>query len=166
MLRLVHAPVETPDDRKPIVFLHTDRQHLAKRLWRGTADNGQSFGFDLAQPLQPGVTFFESPEERYVIAQEPELVLDIPLELTPCAAAGVAWAIGNLHLELMGEPKRLLTPDSRAARQLLDRLGVPFRAVSAVFRPGRFVRDATAAAVQELGPSHRHGVTSGMESEA
>ncbi|PTY05847.1 urease accessory protein UreE [Opitutaceae bacterium EW11] len=158
MLHLVHAPVERPTPGLPAVVLWTDRQHLSKRIWRGTADDGVAFGFDLQQPMAPGTTFFETGDKRYFVDQVSEPVLEISLEMTACAAAGVGWAVGNLHLELMGEAGRLLTPDSKAARQLCERLRIPYRAVSVVFRPGRFVRGAIAgAAVQELGSSHQHG---------
>jgi urease accessory protein len=86
-------------------------------------------------------------------------VLEISLaSLPPSAAAGVGWAIGNLHLELMSEPERLLALDEKAVRRLLERIGVTYRETTAVFRPGRFARGATAQEpkIDELGPSHKH----------
>ena len=80
--------------------------------------------------------------------------MEIPLDLSPSAAAGIGWAVGNLHLELSAEPARLLAPDEPAVRQLLDRLGVPYRAATAIFRPGRFARGNLP--VHELGPGHKH----------
>jgi len=58
----------------------------------------------------------------------------------------------------MAEPARLLTPDDKAVRQLLARLGVAFCETTAVFRPGRFVRGQQnqTAQADDLGPSHRH----------
>ncbi|MEO6992317.1 MAG: urease accessory protein UreE, partial [Lacunisphaera sp.] len=70
------------------------------------------------------------------------------------AAAGIGWAIGNLHLELSAETTRLLAPDEPAVRQLLDRLKVAFNPTTAIFRPGRFVCGALPA--NELGSSHKH----------
>ena len=75
--------------------------------------------------------------------------------------------MGNLHLELMAEATRLLTPDDRAVRQLLERILVPFRETRAVFRAGRFARGETLVATTktdsvggvvavELGQSHKH----------
>lgn len=159
MLTVIKSTVATPDLTFPTVLLRVDRIRLAKRLWRGTAEDGTEFGFELESPLKDGDTFFQSEEKRYVIAQEPEFILEISLAVAPSAAAGIGWAIGNLHLELSSESTRLLTPDDPAARQLLERIAVPYRATTAVFRPGRFVRGETAAAAptaQELGPSHRH----------
>jgi urease accessory protein len=108
--------------------------------------------------LKPNDTFWQSTDSRYLIVQEPEALLEISLNLSPSAAAGIGWAVGNLHLELMAEATRLLTPDDKAARQLLDRIQIPFTETVAVFRPGRFVRGAQPGAVpaQELGLSHKH----------
>lgn len=158
MITVVHAPLVSPDPALPVTAIRIDRLRLAKRLWRGVADDGLEFGFELEAPLKPGDTVFESNGKRYVIEQEPEPVLEISLQnITSAAAAGIGWAIGNLHLELSADEKRMLTLDDVATRQLLDRLAVPYVATTAVFRPGRFVRGHVGgSSAQELGPSHRH----------
>ena len=127
---------------------------IAKRLWRGTAEDGTEFGFELNAPLKPGETFFQSATARYVVHQNAEPVVEISLDVAPSAAAGIGWAIGNLHLELSAEPARLLAPDEPAVRQLLSRLKVPFTPTTAIFRPGRFARGQQPS--HELGPSHKH----------
>lgn len=154
MLQLVHAPVARPNEALPRRVLRVERVTLAKRLWRGRADDGNEFGFELEKPLQPNETFFETADARYVIEQLEEPVVEIFLGLAPSAAAGIGWAIGNLHLELSAEPTRLLAPDEPAVRQLLERLKVPFTATTAIFRPGRFARGNLST--HELGPSHQH----------
>jgi urease accessory protein len=136
------------------IALRVDRFTLAKRLWRGIAEDGTEFGFELDSPLRTGDTVFESLTARYVVLQSEEGVIEIALDLAPSAAAGIGWAIGNLHLELSAEPDRLLAPDEPAVRQLLERLQVPCRRTTAIFRPGRFARGALPT--QELGASHRH----------
>jgi len=153
-MTIVHAVISAPDLTRPEVPLRTDRFTLAKRLWRGTAVDGTEFGFELEAPLKPGETFFESPTGRYVVFQNEEAVVEISLNMAPSAAAGIGWAIGNLHLELSADATRLLAPDEPAVRQLLERLKVPFQQTTAVFRPGRFARGAQPT--QELGPSHQH----------
>lgn len=154
MLQLVAGPVASPDAVLPVVELSIDRLTLAKRLWRGTAADGVEFGFELTAPLKHGETFFQTAQARYVIAQQPEAVVEISLAIAPSAAAGIGWAVGNLHLELAAEPTRLLAPDEPAVRQLLDRLKVPFTSTTAIFRPGRFSRGNQAT--HELGTSHKH----------
>lgn len=155
VLRIVRAAVAAPDPALRPVRVRVERTTIVKRRWRGTAEDGREFGCDLEAPLKDGDTLCEASGVRYVIEQIPEAVLEVSLAITPSAAAGIGWAIGNLHLELQAEPQRLLAADEPAVRQLLDRLNVPYRATTAVFRPGRFVR-GTQQSSHELGPSHRH----------
>lgn len=153
-MQLVSGPVVSPDAALPETVLRVPRLTAAKRLWRGTAEDGTEFGFELSVPLKHGDTFWQTATARYVLRQEPEAVAEISLELAPSAAAGIGWAIGNLHLELSAEPTRLLVPDEPAVRQLLERLKVPYLPTTAIFRPGRFARGNLP--LHELGPSHRH----------
>ncbi len=154
MLHLVAQPIPAPHLALREIVLSSDRLTLAKRLWRGTAADGTEFGFELSSPLKHGDTFHETATSRYVVRQAPEPVIEISLEITPSAAAGIGWALGNLHLELSAEPTRLIAADEPAVRQLLKRLNVPFTRTSAVFRPGRFARGPQPT--HELGPSHQH----------
>lgn len=151
---LISGPVVVPDAALPEIVLSVERLVLAKRLWRGVADDGAEFGFELEAPLRHGDAFWQTRAKRYVVQQRPESVVEISLDLAPSAAAGIGWAVGNLHLELSAEPSRLLALDEPAVRQLLARLNVPFKPVVTIFRPGRFARGALPS--QDLGPSHRH----------
>lgn len=153
-MQLISGPVAAPDPSLPEMALSADRLTLAKRIWRGTAEDGAEFGFELGRPLLPGDVFWQTERLRYVIRQPAEAVVEISLDLAPSTAAGIGWAVGNLHLELQAEPTRLLAPDEPAVRQLLERLKVPFRQTTAVFRPGRFARGNQST--HELGPSHKH----------
>jgi urease accessory protein len=155
MLQLVQSPVAAPDPTLPEIAVRAERARIAKRRWRATAEDGAEFGFELADPLKDGDTVFQTTQARYVVRQPAEPVVEVSLALAPSAAAGIGWAIGNLHLELMAEPTRLLAPDEPAVRRLLTRLQVPFTPTTAVFRPGRFAR-GDAASTHELGPSHQH----------
>lgn len=154
MLLLIHAPLTNPDANLPEVALTVERTTLAKRIWRGIAGDGTEFGFELEKRLQPGDAFWQTATARYVVRQQAEAVLEIPLEMAPSAAAGIGWAVGNLHLELQSEPTRLLALDEPSVRQLFERLNVPCKSTTAVFRPGRFARGALSS--HELGPSHQH----------
>jgi urease accessory protein len=153
-MHLISQPLVSPDSSLPTIPLRVERLQLAKRLWRGKAADGTEFGFELENPLRPGDTFFQSDTARYVIEQQAEPVVEIDLAIAPSAAAGIGWAIGNLHLELQAEANRLLAADEPAVRKLLGRLNVPYRPVSAVFRPGRFARGNQST--HDLGPSHQH----------
>jgi urease accessory protein len=154
VLVLITAPIDAPDLSLPQVWVRADRITLAKRIWRGNADDGIEFGFELLRPMKHGETIHQTDAARYVIRQELEPLLEMSLDLAPSAAAGIGWAIGNLHLELAAESSRLLTLDSPAMRQLLDRLQVSYRPTTGVFRSGHFVRGRNSA--HELGSSHRH----------
>ena len=153
-MHLVQTPVAAPNPALIEIAVPVDRLTLAKRLWRGAAADGTEFGFELSAPLPHGDAVFESTTARYVIVQRPEPVVEISLAVAPSAAAGIGWAVGNLHLELQAEPARLLAPDEPAVRQLLARLNVPFAVTTAIFRPGRFARGAQPT--HDLGPSHKH----------
>lgn len=153
-MKLVHAALPAADPALPAIPIRADRFTLAKRLWRATADDGTEFGFELVAPLQPGDVVFCSAAASYRIQQAEEPVVEISLQIAPSAAAGIGWAIGNLHLELSAEASRLLAADEPAVRQLLDRLGVPYQQTMAIFRPGRFARGAQTN--HELSPSHQH----------
>lgn len=157
MIQLIHASLDDFDTARPVVDLRVERRTLAKRLWRGVAADGAEFGFQLAKPLQPGDTVHQTVAVRYVIVQEPEPVLEIPLAgLPPSATAGIGWAVGNLHLDFSSEATRLLAPDEPAARRLFERIQIPYTPTTAVFRPGRFKRGVAAPAVDDLGPGHKH----------
>lgn len=153
-MQLISAALVSSNPLFPDVVLCVDRLKLEKRIWRGIAKDGVEFGFELSAPLKHGDVFFQSDTMRYVVEQIPEPVVEIALDLAPSAAAGIGWAIGNLHLELSAEASRLLAPDEPAVRRLLDRLKVPFSPTTAIFRPGRFARGNFP--VNELGPSHKH----------
>ena len=153
-MQLVSGPLAVADLSLAKCALHVERLTLAKRLWRGFAEDGAEFGFELEAPLKHGDTFFSSATARYTVQQHPEAVVEISLDVTPSAAAGIGWAIGNLHLELQSEPTRLLAPDEPAVRQLLERLKVPFKQTTAIFRPGRFARGQQPT--HDLGTSHKH----------
>src|SRR4051812_37165329 len=155
-MQLINAAVSSPNPELPEVALRVERLVLAKRIWRGKANDGVEFGFELSTPLKNEDVFWQTDATRYVIRQEPEPVVEISLEIAASAAAGIGWAIGNLHLELAAEPSRLLAPDEPAVRQLLERLKVPFKTTLAIFRPGRFARGDRAQATHDLGPSHKH----------
>lgn len=157
MLRLVHSAVSPAEIEPalPEIAIRVDRITLAKRIWRRVAEDGAEFGFELETRLKDGDLAAQTEGARYVVRQIPEAVLEVSLDVAPSAAAGIGWAVGNLHLELQAEPTRLLALDEPAVRQLLERLKVPYARTTAVFRPGRFARGERAA-THELGPSHRH----------
>ena len=153
-MQLIFAPILSSDSTLPEIAVLVERMKLAKRLWRGVAEDGMEFGCELAAPLRDGDAIWQTATARYVIRQPAEAVVEISLDVAPSAAAGIGWAIGNLHLELSAEASRLLALDEPAVRQLLERLKVPYKTTTAIFKPGRFVRGTQSS--HELGQSHKH----------
>ncbi len=133
---LIRAPLTRPAPPAPTILLSVDRQTLAKRRWHRAAADGREFGFDLAEPLRDGVPFFHTGSATYLIAQQPEPVLEIPLS-TPADSARLGWLIGNLHFSLEVARCFILVPDDSALRQMLEREHIGFKEASRVFHPAR-----------------------------
>jgi urease accessory protein len=131
---IIRAPLSTPERGVLEVLLSVDRRTLAKRRWHAAAEDGREFGFDLAEPLDDGMPFFHTAGATYLIAQQPEPVLEIALA-TPAESARLGWLIGNLHfsLELAGSVIRVA--DDPALRQMLTREHISFSEASRVFHP-------------------------------
>jgi urease accessory protein len=128
----LHA--SAPNGNHAHIRLPAARTTLAKRRWRGVAENGKEFGFDLGDPLHHDDTFYAEGPTRYVIQQTPEEVLEIPV---PSAeqAARVAWSLGNLHFAIEVLPEAVRVPEDSAVLQLLARERLAFRRVTCLFLP-------------------------------
>jgi urease accessory protein len=138
-MQLIQGGIATSNPNLQRVELRTERATLAKRRWRGTAEDGIEFGFDLHHPLEDGAVFFETESAAYVIAQKAEPVLELRVSdfgfQNATDAARVGWLIGNLHfaLEIAGEKIRVA--DDPALRQLFEREHWKYEACEAVFHP-------------------------------
>jgi urease accessory protein len=126
---------QSPGKDEEIVVLTADRTTLAKRRWRGVAQDGREFGFDVDQVLLDGTVFFREGGKCYVISQATEPVLEVELGRDTIRAAVLAWHIGNLHFPVEVTDLVIRCMDDPAIRQLLDREQVAWRATTAVFRP-------------------------------
>jgi urease accessory protein len=135
-----------PDER---VRLPASRATLAKRRWRGVAEDGKEFGFDLEEALTNGEQFFFDGTTGYVLEQTPEEVLEIPVA-TLEQAARVAWSLGNLHFGVQILPDAVRVAEDPAVRQFLAREGIAFERVNRVFLP-------LSASPQHAHPHSHHG---------
>jgi len=147
---MIHAAWPGPATASREVAIRMDRQKLGKRLWRAAADDGAEFGFEGSSPLRHGDTVADADGIRYVIRQEPEPVLEIPLDVAADAAAVIGWAVGNLHFAIEAQASRLLAPDDPGLRQTLERMGIHYHTGVEVFQPHRFAGSLT-------GHGHGHG---------
>jgi len=120
-----------PHEHLPLI---ASRAMLAKRRWRGVAEDGREFGFDLDEPINPGAHFFAVGDTWYVIEQAPEDVIEIAFT-TPEQAARLAWSLGNLHFSVEVLPQALRVTDDPAVRQLLAREHIAFQKINVVFQP-------------------------------
>jgi urease accessory protein len=117
-----------------VIRLRIDRATLAKRRWRGTAEDGREFGFDLAEPIHHGARFFAEGDACYVIEQEAEEVLEIPVN-SPEQAARVGWSLGNLHFSVQVVEGAVRVKEDPAVLSLLQRQPQTFGRVTCVFLP-------------------------------
>jgi urease accessory protein len=134
-MEIIRGTVPPSADALAKIPIPIDRYTLAKRRWRGVADDGREFGFDLDTPLPDGATVFQTDAAIYVIAQKYEPVLEVALGTDSPAAARLGWIIGNLHfqIEVIGALVRVV--DDPAVRQLFEREHIAFTACKRVFHP-------------------------------
>ena len=125
-----HAPHGTHSH----VPLTASRSTLAKRRWRGTADDGREFGFDLEEPLSHGAHFFVDGAKQYFIEQAPEEVLQIPVKSVE-EAARVAWNLGNLHFGVQVLEGAVRVAEDSAVLHFLEREKIAFLRRRCLFLP-------------------------------
>lgn len=123
-----------PEMFERAVSLNVERRVLAKRRWRGQAEDGTDFGFDLVVPLSNGICFHAEGDKNYVIDQKPEVVFRIPFP-DQREAAHRAWQVGNLHFPAQFLESYLLVEGDHAVRLMLERNQIPFEEGMEVFQP-------------------------------
>ena len=149
---MIHHALTRWHPQLPSLRIPVERLTLAKRRWRGVAEDGREFGFDLEAPLADGAAIFQSGAAVYKLAQNYEPVLEVwssesgfeaSREVRGTVgtngrwgdAARLGWMIGNLHfqIETAGDVVRVV--DDPAVRQLFEREGIAFTACKRVFHP-------------------------------
>ena len=135
LMQTISGTWATWDEKAKRVNLHAERLTLAKRRWRGVAEDGAEFGFDLAGPLSDGAVFYATEVAVYVIAQRPEPCLEVALIPRVAPVARLGWAIGNLHFPIEVTEEVIRVPDDPALRQLFEREKIPFVPCERVFKP-------------------------------
>jgi len=116
------------------ITLSAERRQFLKRRWRGVAEDGTEFGFDLETRLTDGCVIFQQDGRDYIVRQLPEVVYQIECA-SPDQAALVGWKVGNLHLpaQIVGNAIWVLHDESMA--QLLEREGWDFSEPEVLFTP-------------------------------
>ena len=116
------------------VVLAAERRQFLKRRWRGTADDGTEFGFDLDARLSDGCVILHEEGKDYIVRQLPEVVFEIPIT-SPDQAALVGWKAGNLHMPAQILPDCIRVLHDEAMKQLLEREGWAYTEPEVVFTP-------------------------------
>ena len=116
------------------IVLAAERRKFLKRRWRGVAEDGTEFGFDLEERLADGGVIFQQDGIDYIVRQLPEVVYRIPYT-SPAEAALVAWKTGNLHLPAQILDDAILVLHDEAMGQLLEREGWEFTEPQVLFTP-------------------------------
>jgi len=91
--------------------------------------------------LEPGTLLAVGADFYVEVEALPEPVLAV-VPASPREAIRLAFEVGNRHFSLALDGDRLLVPDDTAICQLLERLGVAYERIEAVFTP--------------IGAGHRH----------
>lgn len=135
-MHLVTRMLESASSRPPDeqVVLAAERRQFLKRRWRGVAEDGTEFGFDLESRLADGGVIFQQDGKDYVVRQLHETVFEVPFE-SPAHAALVAWKTGNLHLPAQIFDDRIRVLHDEAMRQLLERESWAFTEPVVLFSP-------------------------------
>ncbi len=110
-----------------------------QRRWvRGRFVTAQGREVALALPtgtiLEPGQVLWVEKDWYLTVLAAPEPVLAISPGNSQIALR-IAFEVGNRHFPLAVEGERLLVPDDPAMAQLLNRLGVSWQRLSAIFQP-------------------------------
>ena len=99
-MEIIREPLHDAPAGQEKIALRADRHTLAKRRWRGVAEDGREFGFDLEEPLSDCDAIFRDGGKLYVVFQEPEPLIEVILDEDSAKAAETGWSIGNMHLPM------------------------------------------------------------------
>jgi urease accessory protein len=138
--RLVAERSTRPESAQ--VALVAERVLFLKRRWRGVAEDGTEFGFDLETRLCDGGVIYQTKAIDYVVRQQPELVYQIDIA-SPDFGALAGWKIGNLHLPVQIVDGCIRVLHDAAAWQLFQRESWPVQEVTVVFNPLRVAAHAS-----------------------
>ena len=135
-MHLIQNPVaassELPEEAR--ITLSAERRQFLKRRWRGVAEDGTEFGFDLETRLTDGCVVLQQDGKDYIVRQLPETVYEVPFESTAHAAL-VAWKTGNLHLPAQIFDGFVRVLHDEAMKNLLDREGWIYSEPTVLFQP-------------------------------
>ena len=130
--RMLAPASELPAESQ--IVLSAERRQFLKRRWRGVAEDGMEFGFDLESRLTDGCVIFQQEGKDYIVRQLHEPVYEIPIG-SPAHAALVAWKVGNLHMPAQIFDGFIRVLHDEAMANLLQREGWPYTEPVVLFQP-------------------------------
>lgn len=134
--RMLEEASSLPPEKQ--ITLSAERHQFLKRRWRGLADDGTEFGFDLESRLIDGCVIHHENGNDYIVRQLPETVFEVTFD-SPDQAALVAWKTGNLHMPAQILPNCIRVLHDDAMKQLLEREGWSFTEPTVLFSPMKAV---------------------------
>ena len=137
--RMLFRESDLPLERR--VTLSAERRQFLKRRWRGIAEDGTEFGFDLEDRLADGGVIFQQDGNDYIVRQLPEVVYRVSFS-SPTQAALIGWKVGNLHLPAQILDDAILVLHDEAMAQLLEREGWSYSEPEVIFTPMKAVAHA------------------------
>lgn len=137
-----HVLEESPRPAGEQVCLRAERRMFLKRRWRGVAEDGVEFGFDLEGRLHSGAVIHRTEDRDYVVRQEEERVYELKFK-GAAEAALMGWKIGNLHLPVEVGEGWLRAVHDLAVAQLCAREGWDVQEKDVVFNPLRVTPHAS-----------------------
>ena len=143
---ITQLPTSRPS-HLPAVAVKVDRHTLARRRWRVAAEDGCDLAVDLETPVGEGTVLFVGESCVYVVSQDPETVIEIPIPTDPVKATALGWFLGNQHLPVQILEKVVRLEATPHLDDRLKREGLNFERREAVFAP----------APHSVGHAHGHG---------
>lgn len=139
---LINRMVALTPTRPEQIALRAGRSMFLKRRWRGVAEDGTEFGFDLDSRLKSGCVFHQTDAADYVIWQDHEPVYQIPFQSAEQAAL-IGWKIGNLHFPVQIMDGMIRVTQDLAITQLCEREGWDITEATVEFHPLRVTAHAS-----------------------
>jgi urease accessory protein UreE len=109
---------------------------LQKKRWRSVADNGDEVAIDFDQTVKHGDCIGVNGSYKYIIFQELEEVIVIPIPENSIQSTTLGWMLGNQHLPIQVKSvgEIILSFDS-GVRMFLERNQIEFALSKKRFLP-------------------------------
>lgn len=108
------------------VKVSVDRHTLYKRRWRAKAEDGTELAVNLDSPVSDGTLLDAGQGRGFLIEQQAENVLVIPLPQKTEMAAKVGWYLGNQHLPVEIRENEIILEQLNTLAASLDRIGISY----------------------------------------